>query len=585
MSAPGSILTEALARCRGPFVAIAAFSAGVNILMLTAPIYMMQVYDRVLASRSFDTLMFLTIIAVGAMAVLALLEAVRSRILTRANTFLEEALAPGIFERVIGATLQGHTYRADALRDLASVRGFLGGAGVTALFDVPWIPIYVFVIFMIHPVIGWITVAGAVLLFLLALANELSTRRRLAAASVAAMRAMRQVDTAVRNAEVIESMGLFSGFCARWFKDVRLVLTDQERASDRAATILSATKFVRLVLQIVVLAVGAWLVVLQEMTAGAMIAGSIVMGRALAPVEQAIGTWKGLVTAHASYQRLVKFLAGSSHGSEGMSLPAPTGRLSVEAASYGAPNADRLILRGVSFALNPGESVAIIGPSGAGKSTLARMAVGVLRPTAGHVRLDGANVSAWVRAEFGQYVGYLPQDVELFDGSVRDNIGRMTDAPASMLVEAAQLAGVHDLVLGLQNGYDTQIGEGGARLSAGQRQRIALARALFGRPRLLVLDEPNSNLDAEGEEALANALRALKRDGSTVAIVTHRPNLLTLVDSILILRDGAVEAFGPRQEVLDVLTRRRAQAQTTKAAYEPKSVTARDTTTQPPAAA
>ena len=561
-------------------MAIAAFSAGVNILMLTAPLYMMQVYDRVLASRSFDTLIFLTILAVAAMALLAVLEALRSRILTRANTFLEEALAPGVFERAVGAALQGRTYRADALRDLATVRGFLGGAGVTSLFDVPWIPIYVLVIFLIHPVIGWITVAGAGVLFGLALLNEAATRRRLGAASVAQMRAMRQVDTAVRNAEVIEAMGLFSGFALRWFKDVRLVLIDQERASDRAALILSATKFVRLVLQIIVLAVGAWLVVLQDMTAGAMIAGSIVMGRALAPVEQAIGTWKGVVTAHAAYQRLRSFLADAPTGSEGMSLPAPNGRLSVEAASYGPPNGDRLILRGVSFALDPGESVAIIGPSGAGKSTLARLLVGVVRPTAGHVRLDGANVSTWARAEFGQYVGYLPQDVELFDGPVKDNVGRMTEAPAPLVVDAAQLAGVHDMVLRLQHGYDTEIGEGGARLSAGQRQRIALARALFGRPRLVVLDEPNSNLDAEGEEALANALRALKRDGSTVAIITHRPNLLTLVDSILILRDGTVEAFGPRQEVLDVLTRRRQQS--AKAAFEPKSVTARDQAAQHP---
>ena len=291
MSATRSILAEALARCRPPFFAIAAFSAGINILMLTAPLYMMQVYDRVLASRSFDTLMFLTILAVAAMALLALLEALRSRILTRANTFLEEALAPGVFERAVAATLLGRTYRADALRDLATVRSFLGGPGVTALFDVPWIPIYVLVIFLIHPMIGWITVAGAGVLFGLALLNEVATRRRLGAASVASMRAMRRVDTAVRNAEVIESMGLFGGFSARWFKDIRQVLTDQERASDRAALILSLTKFVRLVLQIIVLAVGAWLVVLQDMTAGAMIAGSIVMGRALAPVEQAIGTW------------------------------------------------------------------------------------------------------------------------------------------------------------------------------------------------------------------------------------------------------------------------------------------------------
>jgi ATP-binding cassette subfamily C protein/ATP-binding cassette subfamily C protein EexD len=391
---------------------------------------------------------------------------------------------------------------------------------------------------------------GALLLFLLTLANEWATGALVRQASTGAMASQRRAESIVRNAEVIDSMGMGPAVMQRWREGLGASLPPQERAADRAAFLLSMTRFFRLAIQVAVLGYGAFLVLEQQLTAGASIAASIIMGRALAPVEQMIGGWKQLVQARQAYRRLVAFLSLPRLRPPGMALPAPTGRVAAERVTFGFPGQPVAIIKGVSFSLAAGESLAVIGPSAAGKTTLIRLLIGTLQPTAGTVRLDGADVFTWMREDFGRYVGYLPQDVELFDGTVLRNIARMTDAEPEGVFEAAKLAGCHDMILRLPQGYDTEIGDGGQHLSGGQRQLIGLARAMFGSPKLVVLDEPNSNLDGDAEQALIRGLEELKRRGTTVVLVSHRPTLVQGVDKVLLMRDGAVEAFGPRAEVL-----------------------------------
>jgi ATP-binding cassette subfamily C protein/ATP-binding cassette subfamily C protein EexD len=543
-------LAKALAACRGQFWLVGAFSGVVNLLQLTVSIYMMQVFDRVLATRNTDTLLYLTVVAMFALLVLACLEAARSVIMQRIASWVELKVAPESFNRAIENQLRGRPYRMEALRDLAVCRGYLGSPGVLALYDVPWVPIYLAVIFMLHPVMGWIALGGAVILFALTLTNEFITSNLLKEANTAAMQSQRRADAIARNAEVIDSMGMGQAVQARWRETVAKMLPPQTRASDRVAVILSLTKFFRLAVQLAVLGVGAYLVLQQQLTAGASIAASIIMGRALAPVEQLIGGWKQLVSARQSYRRLQTFLVMPRLRPAGLPLPAPEGRLLVDRVTFGYPGMGSALIKGVAFGLNPGESLAVIGPSAAGKTTLIRMIIGTLPATAGHVRLDGADVHTWQREDFGRYVGYLPQDVELFDGTVFQNIARMQEATPEEVYDAAKLAGCHEMILRLPAGYDTEIGEGGQHLSGGQRQLIGLARAMFGNPRLVVLDEPNSNLDGDSEAALTRALEVLKARGSTVVLVSHRPALVQGVDKVLLLKEGAVEMFGPRAEVL-----------------------------------
>lgn len=549
-AAPVTPLSRAIAACRKEFIAVGLFSGMVNLLQLTVSIYMMQVFDRVLATRSIDTLLFLSLIAILALLLLALLEAVRSRIMQRSAAWIEARVAPEGFERALESQLRGRPYRMEALRDLGFCRSWLGSPGALALYDVPWVPIYLAAIFMLHPVMGFIALGGAVLLFILTLVNELTTSALLREANTASMAGQRRADAIARNAEVIDSMGMTSSVMRRWRQAVADTVVPQEKAADRAAVLLSATKFFRLAVQLAILGVGAYLVLQQQLTSGASIAGSIIMGRALAPVEQLIGGWKGLVQARQALKRLSAFLALPRIRPPGLPLPEPVGRLSVERVSYGMPGMAVAIIKGVNFALQPGESLAVIGPSAAGKTTLIRLLIGTLQPNAGNVRLDGADVYTWQREDFGRHVGYLPQDVELFDGSVLSNIARMGDATPDAVFEAAKMAGCHEMILRLPAGYDTEIGEGGQHLSGGQRQMIGLARALFGRPKLVVLDEPNSNLDGDSEAALQRALDALKAQGTTVVLVSHRPALVQGVDKVLLLKDGAVEMFGPRAEVL-----------------------------------
>ncbi|MBV1798132.1 type I secretion system permease/ATPase [Siccirubricoccus sp. G192] len=543
-------LRRALRACRKQFLLVGVFSGVVNLLQLTTSIYMMQVFDRVLATRVLDTLLYLSLIAGAAVFVLALLEAVRGQVMQRLGTWVEHRVAPESFVRAIESTLRGRPYRMEALRDLAVCRGYLGSPGALSLYDVPWVPIYIAVIFLLHPVMGWIALGGAFLLFGLTLTSELSTSKLLKEANTAAMSSQRRADAISRNAEVIDSMGMLPSVIGRWRESVAAMTEPQQRAADRAAMLVAATKFFRLAVQIAILGVGAYLVLLQELTSGASIAGSIIMGRALAPVEQMIGGWKQLVQARQSFRRLQSFLALPRLRPPGLPLPEPTGQLSVERVSYAFPGQGVAMIKGVNFSLSAGESLAIIGPSAAGKTTLIRLLIGTLPASAGTVRLDGADVYQWLREDFGRHVGYLPQDVELFDGTVFGNIARMAEATPDNVYEAAMLAGCHEMILRLPNGYETEIGDGGQYLSGGQRQLIGLARAMFGRPKFVVLDEPNSNLDGDSEAQLLRALERLKEQGTTVVLVSHRPTLVQGVDKILLLKDGAMEMFGPRAEVL-----------------------------------
>ena len=547
---PRTPLAVALARCRVPLVLVGVFSGVVNLLQLTTSLYMMQVFDRVLTTRSLDTLAYLSLIALFAVLVLALLEAVRGQVMQRIGAWVEHRVAPAGFVRAIEGTLRGQGYRMEALRDLAICRGFLASPTALALFDVPWVPIYIAVIFLLHPLMGWIALGGALVLFGLTVLSELSTARLLRAANVAGLAAQRRADGIARNAEVIDSMGMLTAVMARWREPVAEMAEPQQRAADRAAMLVAVTKFCRLAVQIAVLGVGAWLVLQQELTAGASIAASIIMGRALAPVEMLIGGWKQLVQTRQSYRRLQGFLAQPAQRPPGRPLPAPTGALTAERVSYAFPGQGVAMIKGISFALAPGDSLAIIGPSAAGKTTLIRLLIGTLAPSAGAVRLDGADVYLWQREDFGRHVGYLPQAVELFEGSVFRNIARMGEAAEATVYEAAQLAGCHEMILRLPQGYETEIGEAGLHLSGGQRQLIGLARAMFGAPKLVVLDEPNSNLDGESEAALLRALERLKAAGTTVVLVSHRPTLVQGVDQVMVLKDGAIELLGPRAEVL-----------------------------------
>jgi PrtD family type I secretion system ABC transporter len=551
-----SAIRDTLLRCRRQLLAIGLFSLCVNVLMLTSSLYMMQVYDRVLASGSTETLVLLSVIALGALGVMAALDAIRARVLGRLGTWFEAHLAPEALSRGLEAALADLPYRAEALRDLGVIRSWLTGSGMLALFDAPWVPVYIAAIYLIHPLLGHTAVVGAVLLFALARLNEALMQRQIRNAGEAAMAAARTAEALMRNAEVIDAMGLHKDLTVSWQQQNHQALRLQERAAEWGGLISAITKAVRQALQMAALAVGALLVIQHEATGGVMIGASIILSRALAPVELAIGSWRSLVQTREAARRLTALFDRPRLRPETLALPKPRGHLSVEGLVYAPSPTSQPLLRGVSFTVQPGEALAVLGPSGAGKSSLARLLVGTRRPRSGCVRLDGADVSTWDRSDFGQHVGYLPQEVALFDGTVAENIARLGPASAEEIVEAAQIAGAHELILRLPQGYETRIGEQGGLLSGGQRQRIGLARALLRRPRLIVLDEPNANLDAEGEAALNQAIAAMKREGAVIVIIGHRPSILNQVDTVLVLRQGTVEMIGPRREILDRLNQR-----------------------------
>ena len=556
-----SEIAASLWALRRPFYIAGAFSFIINMLMLMPTIYMLQMYDRVLGSRNELTLYMITLITLCLYALLAGLEWVRSRVLIRVGAQMDKDLHARVFNAAFATNLNSSGANAgQALADLTKVRQFVTGNGVFAFFDAPWFPIYLAVIFVLHPTLGWFSIGGAVIAIILTLINELSTRGPLAQANQAALQANNFATNNLRNAEVIEAMGMLDNLRNRWNKRNQELLALQTIASDRAGLISACSKFFRISQQSLILGLGAYLVIKGEMNPSGMIAGSILMGRALAPVDLLIGSWKGLIAARIAFRRLEEMLNAHPAEKDAMKLPAPKGRLVAEAVVATAPGSKTPILKGVSFALNPGEAMALIGPSASGKSTLARLLVGVWPTLTGKVRLDGADIHAWNKIEVGPYIGYLPQDVELFDGTIAENIARFGDINHEKVIDAAQMTGVHDLILHFPQGYDTPIGVGGSFLSGGQRQRIALARAVYGHPSLVVLDEPNANLDDQGELALVKAIAGLKKAGCTVVLITHRTSVISSVDKVLALREGQVAAFGPRDEVLKGLAEGAAQA-------------------------
>jgi PrtD family type I secretion system ABC transporter len=546
----------ALGRCRSAFLAAGGFSVFINILVLVPSLYMLQIYDRVLSSRNVTTLVVMTIIGIGMVAVYACLDTVRSQILVRISGRLNELMGGRVFAAIFkSAVLRADGGSSQALRDLDTVREFMTGQGLFALFDAPWTPFYVLLVFMIHPALGIISVIGALIIFGLALANELSTRALLNEATGHSMGASRFVDTSLRNVEALEAMGMLGGIYRKWQEKRMRSLELQARASDRAGALVAASKFVRIVLQMTILGAGAYYVIQNELTAGLMIAASIVMGRALAPIEIAVGTWKQFLAARGAYSRLNELLARIPPQPRTMPLPAPLGEISVENIVVAAPGLRVPILRGLSFHVKAGDMIGIIGPSAAGKSTLARTLAGVWPVYNGAVRIDGAEINTWEKERLGPHLGYCPQDIELFEGTIAENIARFGDVDSDKVVGAAQHAGVHQLILNLPSGYDTQVGPGGITLSAGQRQRVALARALYGDPAILVLDEPNSNLDTEGDNALTKALAEVKERRQTTFVITHRVHILSQVDYIMALNQGVIEKFGTREQILSQFMR------------------------------
>jgi PrtD family type I secretion system ABC transporter len=550
---------DLVARLRPFFLYAGLFSLAINLLLLVPPLYMLQVFDRVLASRSGETLLVLTIAAIVALLVMALIDILRARLLAAAGVALDRRLGPRVLDGLLVQTakLSGASF-LNGLRDVNTLRNFLGGIGLMTLFDAPWLPFFLLVIYLFHPLLGTVALIGALVMLGLAFLNERLTRQPLERAQVEARRAGRFIDANVRNAEVVNALGMLPAVTRRWAQLNDAALAEQVRANRVGGAFSGWTKFARQFIQLTILGAGAFLVVSQDVTAGVMIAATILLGRALAPVETLVASWRNLVEARTAWRRLDELLKTTPRAAAHTELPKPAGALEVERAVFALRGAEKPILRGVSFTLAPGEALGVIGPSAAGKSTLARLIVGVWQPVSGVVRLDGADVAAWPRERLGPHIGYLPQDVELFGGTVAENIARLGEPDAAEVIDAAQRAHVHELILRLPKGYDTEIGEAGQSLSPGQRQRIALARALYGKPRLVVLDEPNANLDGEGEEALVRALQGLKESRATLIIIAHRPSLLRGVDKMLVLREGAVERFGSRAEVMERFTRQAA---------------------------
>nr|WP_320115701.1 type I secretion system permease/ATPase [uncultured Desulfuromonas sp.] len=533
------------------------FSLFINVLQLTFPIYMLQIYDRVLSSYSMPTLFAITVAAVLSLIVMASLEFVRSRLLVRCGVAIDQALSRNVLDSVLKqAAITGTPPDQATLRDVNILRNFFAGNAIFTLFDIPWTPLFLAVIYILHPLLGLVATGGAVLLIIFALINEKVTRKPLDAANVVNGFSMKFVETARRNAQSVRSMGMLSGVTSRWQGYNDTVTKLQTQSSRQAGLIQSLSSWLRQSMQVFIYGVGAWLTLKGEATAGCMIASSIIMGKALGPVQTGIATWKSMVEARSAWRRLDALFSRSTN-EDSMDLPSPKGELTAEHVSFSIQNTT--ILRDISFQIQPGESLGLIGPSGAGKSTLCRLLLGIWPSTTGSVRLDGADVYAWDQERLGPYIGYLPQDVELFPGTVAENISRLNEVSSEDVIAAAQQAGVHELILTLPGGYDTRIGEGGIVLSGGQRQRIGLARALFGKPKLVILDEPNSNLDDEGEKALLASWPTLKEQGTTLIVVSHKPGLLAGVDKILMLRNGQLAMFGPRDAVFQKLMEVQAQ--------------------------
>ena len=549
---PENNLQAALKACKSSFISVGVFSFFVNALMLVPTFYMIQISGRVVPSSSSSTLIMLTLILTVLMITLGALEWVRSRMMVRISNRLDVLLSRDVYRASFKRALTsgGMDATAQSLNDLTSLRQFMTGPGLFAFFDAPWFPIYTAVMFLFHPWFGWMTVGCGVVLVVLAFLNHRFTTQALADANQQSVKSNVATTKNLRNAEVIESMGMLETLMNRWAVRQRRILLLQSNASDKGGAVTSISKTFRMWSQSIMLALGAYLVIIHEINPGLLMAGSILLGRALAPIDQMIGSWKGFVAAKVQYARLNEVLDKLNAEPERMALPAPQGHIQVENLVVAPPGAKAPVIRNISFVAPAGSIVGIVGPSAAGKSTLVRALMGIWPPQHGVVRLDGADISTWDKHELGPYVGYLPQDIELFEGTISDNIARFEKVDAEKVVLAAQIAGVHEMILMLPDGYDTIIGSDGVNLSGGQRQRVGLARALYGSPKLIVLDEPNSNLDEVGERALGVALQKVKETGATVFIVSHRPNILSRLDHILVMSAGAISMYGPRDKVI-----------------------------------
>ncbi len=564
---PGAAATDpvraAMIANRPLFIAAFGFSAAMSVLALTTSFYMLQVYDRVLSSRSEDTLLLLTVIAVVAIGVFSALDSLRLRLLARIGMRVGDALSATVLRAMVAGTSQsGGTMIRTGLRDVETVRNFIGSPALGALMDAPFVVVYLVVLTLLSPLFLAIVLVGAAILIFIAWLNQRTTHTDLTHAIGLASKTHLYAEDGLRNADVLEGMGMSATFVASWRRKWIEAQRASSSASDRDSRLGSISKGVRLLIQIFLLGAGALLILDFKATGGIMIGASIIGGRALQPIETIVGSWKSIIAMRLAWTRIVDLLEKAPKRDEGMRLPAPRGQLTLNGVSFSSRAAGRTVLSNVSMELPAGEALGIIGPSASGKSTLLRLLIGAWPCTQGVVRLDGANIYAWPRAELSRYIGYLPQDVELFEGTVRENIARMNDGDPEDVVKAAKRARAHEMILGLPKGYDTEVGGAGHRLSGGQSQRIGFARALYGDPRLVVLDEPNSNLDGAGEDSLLNALGTLRQEGVTLVIVAHRPSILNGVDKMLVLKgNGTVEAYGPRAEVMAQFAKRAQPAQ------------------------
>ncbi|KTD82265.1 type I secretion system permease/ATPase [Legionella waltersii] len=537
--------------CQHALLYIGLFSLFINLFMLTIPVYMMQIFDRVLAARNYQTLIFLTLIAAFILLILSILDMVRIRIAGRISNWLDERLSPAALLSGPDCILNGNNYPQLVLKDIAQLKSILSGSFLFTLMDTPWVPIYLLVIVLISPLLGVVATVGAILLFAIAIMNQRLTHKIQTKIDNSSMMNTFNTSNTLRHAEVIQAMGMLGHLINGWQEKNKKSLELTEELNKLSSVIISSSKFARMLLQVLILAVGAYLVLNNQITGGMMIAASILMSRALSPVDQAIGAWKQFQHGKEIMERLKAHFENSSQRNTSIKLPKPKGLLSVEGLCLSSSSAEpRMILEDIHFKVKPGEILALLGPSAAGKTTLARLICGIVKPTSGSVRLDGADVYHWDRNDFGHYVGYLPQDIELFSASIKDNIARLGPVDELAVIKAAQLAGCHDMILHLPNGYESLIQSSISQLSGGQRQRVALARALYGDPQLIVLDEPNSNLDAEGEFALLNALLKLKEQKCTIVVISHRPNLIQYADNIVLLSDGKIKMAGTKEKVL-----------------------------------
>ena len=549
-----AVLNTGIKSCLPAITTTVVFSFFINLLAFTSPLYMLQIYDRVIGSRSEVTLLGITLLVGYLLIINALLEMLRSRLMVQASLAFDSKLAGAVFDATHNAGLRWPKLaQGQSLRDLDTLREFIAGPALIAMCDLPWMPIFVATCFVLHPWFGIIAIVGGILILALTFASELATTRLLGGASKSSAVATQSAVAALRNSEVIQAMGMLGVLREAWLRHHGGALDAQASAGGRSGLIAAASKFVRMFLQTMILGLGAYLAIHAEISPGMIIAASIFVGRSLAPVEGIVGNWKALTNARNSWARLVKLFVVAGEQKSQIGLPRPLGRLKLVSVTAGPPEQSRVTLHHASFEALPGDVVGVVGPSAAGKSSLARVITGVWPPSSGQVRLDGSDVAHWDPQELGRYLGYLPQDIELFSGTVAQNIARFRQVDSEAIIETARLCGCHEMIQALPHGYNTHIGEGGAALSGGQRQRIGLARAFFGNPSLVVLDEPNASLDQSGEDELIGTIRRFRSFGCTIILITHKINILAVADKVLVLSNGRIQSFGTREEMLDPL--------------------------------